>query len=286
MHFVTKFFVICAAVLSIFLSALVVAYAANAGRITQDYQQEVLRRVAAEASLADQRGQHGSEVARLNESINDLSTRVTGATTDLNRLQAENARLQADKASVEGNMATLGAQIAQLTQTNEVQTTLIKTLREEAGTSRTGELTYRKQALEMEDRISDLESQNEVLNQTVRALQEQLTEARLASEGGAPGSATTASATESVTYTGPMIVGKVEEVTKDPSTGQMLAKINLGTSDQIRDNLKLYITRGKDWVANLIVVKTDQNYAIGRVDTVGRADVQVVANDTVQTRLQ
>lgn len=286
MHFVTKFFVVCAAVLSLFLSALVIAYSVNADRITADYQAESQRRIAMEASTQDQAGRHGLELARMKEQLSALERDLLDRSTKLNELEAANATLQTDKAKAEARVTTFDSRIAQLTETLTLQTTLATKLRDEVAASRKGELTFRTQSLQMEDRISDLESQNEVLGQTVRALQEQLAEARLAIDQGKTGvAAATGGTSEPFTFTGPLISGRVEKVTRDPSTGNLLAQINLGANDQIRQNMKLFIGRGTEFIGNLVVVSTDLKTAVGKVDLLGRT-VDVREGDTVVSRLQ
>ena len=65
MHIVTKFLVLAAAVLSVLLAALTIAYASNASRIVAEYNDEGARRVAAEARLATAALQQGEAQVRL-----------------------------------------------------------------------------------------------------------------------------------------------------------------------------------------------------------------------------
>ena len=176
--------------------------------------------------------------------------------------------------------------IAELGDTVKTQATLLAGYREEVGALRKNELRFREQAVQADDRISDLESQNEVLTQGVRALREQLEEARLSREsGGAMGALSGRSQSEPFVDTGIPVTGTVESVTTDPSTGATLVKINLGSNDRIRENQKLFVSRGKDFVANLVILKTDMRFAIAKVDTLSRK-VEVQNGDAVTTRLQ
>ena len=61
-----------------------------------------------------------------------------------------------------------------------------------------------------------------------------------------------------------------------------LVKINLGSNDRIRENQKLFVSRGKDFVANLVILKTDMRFAIAKVDTLSRK-VEVQNGDAVTT---
>lgn len=289
MHILTKVLVISAAVLSVFLAALTIAYSTNAERIVSQFQTERNLRIATEAMLHGAKSQAGEEQARLNAQIEQLNRDLAARTADFNRLEAGITTLQGEKAKALADYQSLQAKIAELGETTKTQANLITSYRDEVTTLRKNELTYRQQALEMDDRLSDLESQREVLDQTVRALQEQLAEAQTQQEiaRGADGGVkpTGARSTEPFVSSGPLVAGRVESVSKDAATGALLAKINVGSNDLIRENQKLFVGRGGEFVANLVVLKTDLGWSIAKIDTLGRS-VEVREGDQVLSRLQ
>lgn len=281
----TKVLVIIAAVLSLFLSALVIAYSFNTDRILQDRDAEVARSLAAQGQLADNATQASAAKASWEKERAALETQLTDRDARSRELERVNAELTRAKAKAEQDLQAITLKIAELGETVSTQATLITGYRDEVTSLRKNELRFREQAVQSDDRISDLESQNEVLSQSVRALREQLEEARLTREGSSMGVMGVSSAREPFVDTGIPVTGSIENVTTDPSTGATLVKINLGSNDRIRENQKLFISRGNNFVANLVIVKTDMRFAIGRVDTLSR-DVQVQNGDEVTTRLQ
>jgi hypothetical protein len=281
----TKVLVIIAAVLSLFLSALVISYSFNTDRILQDRDAEVARSLAAQGQLADNATQASSAKASWEKERASLETQLTERDSRSRELERVNAELTRSKAKAEQDLQAITLKIAELGETVKTQATLLVGYRDEVTALRKNELRFREQAVQSDDRISDLESQNEVLSQSVRALREQLEEARLAREGGSMGMMGVSFAKEPFVDTGIPVTGSIENVTTDPSTGATLVKINLGSNDRIRENQKLFVSRGKDFVANLVIVKTDMRFAIGRIDTLSR-DVQVQSGDSVTTRLQ
>jgi len=283
----TKVLVIIAAVLSLFLSALVISYSFNTDRILQDRDAEVARSLAAQGQLADNATQASSAKASWEKERASLETQLTDRDSRSRELERVNAELTRSKAKAEQDLQAITLKIAELGETVKTQATLLTGYRDEVGSLRKNELRFREQAVQSDDRISDLESQNEVLGQSVRALREQLEEARLAREGGSAsmGMMGVSFAKEPFVDTGIPVTGSIENVTTDPSTGATLVKINLGSNDRIRENQKLFISRGKDFVANLVIVKTDMRFAIGRVDALSR-NVTVQSGDSVTTRLQ
>lgn len=290
MHILTKVLVVFAAVLSIFLTALTVSYSVNADRITKSIYVEIDKRMASEASLAAQSADFGTEKVRLQQEKQELENQLAASKTMVAQLQSERSNLTTEKAKAEDERRGITGKISELGELAKTQAALIASYRQEVTELRKNELDYRSQALALEARLSDLESQREVLEGTVRALQEQLTEAKLAQEGAVKGG-TTGRAGEPFTYTGPLIQARVESVSQDPTSKAMLAKINVGTNDQIRENMKLVLVRDGNFIGNLVVVKADMRWSVGRIDTVGVKDdkgkpIQVREGDVVFSKLQ
>lgn len=290
MHFLTKLLVVFAAVLSLLLSGLVIMHSLNVSRIEADYQNEVSRRQGAEAALGAQNAQGASEAARRAEEVNNLNAQIAALTAEKNRLEQLNTQLTGDKTQAVLSRDSVLAQIGQLGETVKTQQKLIDSYREEVTGLRKNELRYKEQQLQTDERLSDLQSQNEVLTQNIRALREQLEEAKQAAQSVISGgisavSRMTGKTTEPYLYTGARLDGKVESIRSDAATGAQLVQINLGSTDGIRENMKLFAVRNNEFVANLIVVQTDLKVAFAKVDTLGRA-VTVQAGDVATTQLK
>lgn len=283
MHILTKVLVFVAAILAVFLSALTISYASNAHKITQSLSDAQLEVLAARASLAE----WGTREARWNSEKEEAVSRFARAAADLqvelSQLRSENANLKAGKAQAEAARESIAGKIAELSELAKSQQTLLSTFSGQLASARKSELDLRSQALGLESKLSDIQSQNEVLDSTVRALREQLAEAKRIQDSGGAATASTGGAAEPFVYTGELIQGRVEQITADPSTGKTLAKINVGTNSNIRENMKLFVIRDGSFVANLIIEKTDLQWAIGRIDTLGR-QVTVGQGDLVWSR--
>lgn len=293
MHWLTKTLVVIVAVLGMLLSALTIAMSVNADRIVNDFEQERSRKIAAEASQADVTSRAAQEQNRLNAQLEQLSRDIAAREAEIRNLSTERASLLADKNKAELERDTIASKIKELGATTQTQAELLKNYSDEVTQQRKNELTFRQRQVEMDDRVSDLESQREVLEQTVRALQEQLADAQLAvqknlASGGASGGGTATAAKaggEAFVLGGQIVRGRVEKVEKDAATGATLVQINLGTSDNIKENTKLFVGRAEGFVANVVVIKTDLKWAVGKIDTLGR-DVKVQEGDWVVSRLQ
>jgi outer membrane murein-binding lipoprotein Lpp len=286
-HFVTKVLVVFATILSVFLSALVISYAVNSDRVASDYtnlqaqlasfqggQQALALEQATQLSAAKQEAQRAkSDADKAANSMRELETRVLQMLATQRTLQDASDKAQA--------LAT------QLATTNGTQTALIEGLRKDADDSRTKQVEIAKRNAELEKAIADLRRSYDAAENEKKLVREQLAEAKSQLDALRAGGATlgAAKSNEPFVYTGPTISGKVEEVTKDDATGELLAKISVGANDNIRENMKLAIRRDNEFVGNLVVLKTDLKYAIGKIDLLGRS-VTVQVGDVVQSNLQ
>lgn len=286
MHFVTKVLVVFATILSVFLSALVISYAVNSDRVASDYTNIEAKLNSAQGSLAASALASGTRIKALELQIQSMSSANSEVTNQLRALETQrldqllslrNLRDSSDKAQALAN---------QLATTNSTQTALIEGLQRDANDSRTKQVEIAKRNAELEKANADLRRSYEAAENEKKLVREQLAEAKsqldaLRASGGAISAST---GNEPFVYNGPTISGKVEEVTTD-TTGAMLAKISIGSNDNIRDNMKLAIRRDNEFVGNLVILKTDLKYAIGRIDLLGRP-VTVRVGDVVQSNLQ
>ena len=130
-------------------------------------------------------------------------------------------------------------------------------------------------------RLADLESQNQVATQNLRALQEQMADMVAAANKTANTPSTARSGVEITT--GALITARVSKTAKAPS-GDDLAFISAGSAAGLKPGQRLNIVRGGKYIAALVIITADVNEAVGRIDTLGTAN-SVMAEDTVLSRV-
>lgn len=281
MHTVTKVLVVFASVLCVLLAALTMAYSVNVDRVTGDYQAERDRRLQAETSATDLVGQAQAKLQEKEQELAALNANFTNLKTQIATLEAERAQLVTGVRAAEAARDAIVAQVAQVQASNNTLVEINKSYAGEVTSLRDSELARSRREIELVDRINDLESQLEVRTASVRALQEQLAEANRALQSAGPGRTTTQSP-DSPYRPSIAINGRVLNVGKDPATGKPMATINVGANDQVRENMELVITRNGNFVANLVVTKTDLQWSMGRIDALGK-QVTIQPGDTVTT---
>lgn len=266
MHILTKVFVLFAAVLSIMMASLAISFSVNADRILADYDNALEKAQSAEMELAAFKATGGQEKATLEADKNRLQDELASRDAENRRLEAANSELRISLRQAESERVSITSKIAQLGVTTETQANIIAEYKDELSRLRVDELNYRDDKIDLEKQLGDLESQVIVYEQVKRALQEQLEEVRrMVGNGGS--TATVAFNDNAATeIPGAPISGRIDEVRTDPSTGDLLVKINLGTNDRISNNSRMYVHRsGATYLGELVVFRVDMNHAVARV---------------------
>jgi hypothetical protein len=286
-HTVTKVLIAFCAILCVLLSALTVSYASNADRVAKALRDETAGRQAAEASAATESAKLGQERADMQIATEKLHATIANRDQVVNDLQREQTTLRAAKEEAVASAAAIRNRIDQLVATVDNQANIIKGYRDEVSALRTDQLDANRREIELVDRINDLQSQTEVLEQTARALREQLHEAQMAVQTAMSGGTGAGAARAGQPYesTGPLIRGRITEVLKSPS-GEDLAVIDVGSQSGIQQNMLLNITRpGSGFIGTMVITRADPRQAVGRIQLVSGSN-KVSTNDAVLSRLQ
>lgn len=288
MHVLTKVFMVLAAVATIALSSLVIAYAVNTDRIRSDYSAQLSRAAAAGAQRESELSVSSTEQARLAAQIEDAQRRIRELEERNASLENERGTLMAAKSNAEAERASTIAKIAELGETVRTQATLIAAYRDEAQNLRRNELDIRNRSLDMEQRLSDLTSQREVLEQNYRALQEELAEMKrdASSRGAGATAATAADPQAGFVASGPVIQGRVLDVQQDPTSGKSLVRLSVGTNNRVAVGMQFYAARdGSTLVGTLVVIRADLSESVAEVRLLRKEAGEVRAGDVVLSRL-
>ncbi len=281
MHIVTKILAVFGAILSVLLAALTIAFASNADALRNAVSEEQTQKLAAQAALSKKEADYNGQYAQLTKASETAASEREAMKAKVVSLESERttlaAQLQEARLAKQGNEDTATS----LSATVKANQALIEALTKEIGELRNERISTARREAELVDRLNDLESQRQVLEQSTRALQEQLAETKLAMQKAKDGVTAT---DQPYTYTGPLIQARIVGLTTGPG-GDEIAEITAGSGTGLKPNMKLSITRGGHFIANLIVTNVDAQRAVGKVDKLGRKDVTVAKDDVVLSRL-
>lgn len=290
MHIVTKFLIVFVAIMGLIVSALTMAFAANANAIRSSFSEERTRRTQSDANYNAQVQQYAQEKATAGERAKAVEAALNESKSVIATLQAERTDLRSKLESAQADAASIRNQISQLGATTDTQAGLIKAYRDEAGSLREDLFASRKKEVELLDRVNDLESAREVLEQNARALKEQLEETRAqlqtaqaSGAGGATATTTAAAGMIARELPGPIVRARVTESFRSPA-GDTMVVIDQGANRGLKQDVQMSIARGEQFVANIVLVTVEPNRAVGRV-TLSKDNGSVNSGDTVLSRL-
>jgi len=276
---ITKFLVAFAAILAVALSALTIAYATNAERIAEDYRNEQARRIDADTRLSAVQTNAALERATLQDQLQDVQEERSDLAQTVRSLEAELADLRTAKAKAENETAAIRNQIGQFEATIGTQAALIEAYRNEVTELRQAELAWNRREIEILEALNDRDGRIEVLEVTNRALQEELKDLELALQAASTGTETMAGGP--VTTTIRPVSGRVLSTMVEEATGRTLVEIDLGENDGVEEGMVFGAHRSGNFLANLIIVRTDLQTSVARVDPLDKASVDIRVNDQV-----
>lgn len=286
MHVVTKFLVVAAAVLAVLLAGLTIAYSINADTIVKELQSERDLRQAQEAELNSTRTRQSQDLALREEQLQSVQAELAARDQRIIQLEGEVAQLRTDKRDAEITAERITNQIGQSQETTRVQAKMIDAYRVEIAQLRDQELETRAREIALEDALNDAQSRNEVLQQTARALQEQLKEMenQVASGGTGGEGGTLAQASFGALQT---IKGRIVEARQQDSTGETLVEMDIGENDGLEVGMVLAAWRGtNEYLANVEVIRVDLQSSVGRVQFYKEGVTSLRAGDRVATNLR
>lgn len=287
MHIVTKILIVFCAVLSLLLAALTMAYAANANVLKAGIRTEQNLKNAALTDAAQQVQQTSLLNAEQGKKLVALEARIAAVETDKANLEAERTQLRTEVQRSQADADRATSQIQQLNATGQTQAALIKNYRDEVTALREGGMAIERRSIDLQDKINDLSSQREVLEQNARALKEQLEELKLANatlaQNAASGGITNMkSASAPRELPGAIVRARVSEVFRSPAGDDMVV-ISEGSNRGLKENIQMNISHGDTFVATIVLTRVEPTKAVGRV-TFKPGSLSV--DDTVLSRLE
>lgn len=281
MHIVTKILVVFAAIFSVLLSALTLAFATNADALKTAVKDKdaVISQLRTDLRDAVQvEAERAAALARAKEAAEEALSR---SQNEMKALQNERATLKTQVETARFAEQSVQNQVTKLTATSEANAGIIKALNDELVQVRGALVAGSRREAELVDRLNDLEQQRQVLEQSTRALQEQLAEARLAVNQAKQNPGGTTATNVAFVDRGPIVRARVVKVTVGPLGD--FAEINEGANLNLKPNQKLTILRDGNFVANLVLTQVEAQSAVGKVDKLGRT-VEIRADDIVLSR--
>lgn len=262
MHGLTKLFVALAAVLSVALAALTMAYTVNADAIVSGLQSARAEAQTANAALNSSEGEHATRMSAVKSQMNSLAGQLQDARQETDQLRDELARVQGELASAQRARTAVENQLAVFGQGFETQSKLIATLNSENTGLRESDLRSRRESLELADQLNDAEGRFQVAIQTIRNQELVISDLRQEIQGR---SGNAGVAGRGMPNAGGFS-GSVRAVT--PGSEETLIEVDVGSNEGVSAGTELFIVRGQTFVGAIRIIQSDLNASVGRVERV------------------
>ncbi len=292
MSTLTKVLIILLTVSSIFLSAVVIVYVANADNYKDMYSKQRSQMNAfekkatnAEQNLQEQIDKNTAMEKRLGGQITELKKERDIIRDELNSSKREVARLT-DK------VANFAATTQDFTAVNDKQLALLKQAQDDLFNLQAKYEKVTKELNETADTLMEKMAIIETLTAEKRQLAEQKSELQarldkyLMPRGEQAPQATPVTQTPERTAVpvvqAPESQVKIQGLVKNVDQRNSLVGISVGKADGVKEGMKFYVTRGDEFICEILIIETDQGESVGVMDLVQQ---QPQVGDTVSNNL-
>lgn len=291
MSTLTKILIVLLTLSSIFLCGIVVTYVANADNYREKYTNIRSDRDSLDKKLK-------AKTKEANEYIEEKQQLEDKLRSEIATLSAKVGKLEGNLRDVERERASLLAQVQSWTSitkdfytTTDKQGALLKNTLDELKHIQAEQIKQRKELNETTAELVEKMAIVEQVQAENRRLLEEKTELRArldsilrpAGEAVAEVVMVTPEKTTRLRRTGPatMQIGLKGLVT-DVDMENSLVEISIGSADGVKEGMKFYITRGEEFICDILIYDVEPEKAVGLLDLVSK---RPKAGDDVSTNL-
>lgn len=277
MHILTKILVVLVALLVAALVPLAAVSSTNQAVYKKEAVDAKSAMKAREAEASVAKDAYSASIAALQAKSAGLEAQLRAATMAADKETQLRAQSEREAERVRLEVADLKGQLNAASANDTLQTKLIDAMRQDIESARTQYLAAEKARMELQDSLARLQGDLDSETAARRQLQEQLQRVsddkeramaevqRYAALHGsmAPRAGATSDAALPV-VADRSLSATVIDVKREPDA--ILAEINAGSRDGIKEGWVMTIADGSDFMGNLRIVQVDVNRAVGVVE--------------------
>jgi len=286
----TKILIVLLTISSIFLCGIVVTYVANADNYRQLYNSQRAAKDSLQESVNDLTKRLNAKEAEKNDLEDNLGNQITSLKIELDELKGQLQGSEREKAALLQRVDRFAADVETFTKTNADNRTLledtIKTwksveadlIKEQSQHKETARLLLEKLAI-----IQTLETEKKQLLEEKVVLQGRL-DKLLQPTGKIPTVPVTVTSEKDIARPAPVTTRDIglKGLVTDVDLKNKMVSISIGIADGVREGMKFHVTRGDNFICDILIIDTDAEKAIGAMELVQE---QPKAGDTVSTNL-
>jgi len=286
----TKTLIVLSTVLAIFLCGTVVTYVANADNYKQKNAKMRADMNASQKSEENALKQFNEEKDRKQQMEQDLNKSISALKASSTELKNSLDKAEREKAQLLQKVTTSASAVESLTKTNEQQGALLAEKLAELKKVESQQIKDQKELNETTAKLIEKMAIIDTMDAKIKRLIEEKTDlqANLNKTLQPAGQeAVTSPITAHKSYAQPVqtvtsgdigLKGLITAVDMKNS----MASISIGIADGVKQNMKFHVTRGSEFICDLIILDVESEEAVGILDLVQQ---QPKVGDNISTNL-
>lgn len=291
MSTLTKILIVLLTLASIFLCGIVVTYVATAGNYRQQYNNLRSDRDALKETEKSLKKQLNEKIAEKQQMEDELNGEISSLKIELEKVQGQFNAVEGERAQLLQKVNGWTSIIKDFYETNEKQGQLLQNTLNELKKVQTAQIKERKELKETTTSLVERMAIIETLDAEKKRLIEEKTELqnrmdKLLQPMGKVAAGPVPVTPEVSAAAKPVEVGTRDIDLKGLVTSvdlkNSMASISLGTTDGVRKGMKFYVTRGDEFICNILIIDVDAEEGVGVLELVQQ---QPRIGDNVSTNL-
>ena len=290
MSTLTKILIVLLTLSSIFLCGIVVTYVANADNYRQKYDDLKTDKDSLSKKVEDLTKQVNENIEQKKQMENKLNSEITSLKTEKGELQTNFDNAEREKAALLQKVNSWTSITKDFYQTNDKQGQLLKNTLEELNKVQTEQVSQHKELDETTKALEEKMAIIETLQAENKRIQEEKTELQNRLDKFLQPIGKTAAAAVPVTPREEAARPATTEARDIALQGLVtavdlknsMATISIGTADGVKEGMRFHVTRGNEFLCDILIVDADIKEAVGALELVQQ---QPNVGDTVSTNL-
>ena len=290
MSTLTKILIVLLTLSSIFLCGIVVTYVANADNYRQKYNDLKTDKDSLSKKVEDLTKQVNENIEQKKQVENKLSSEITSLKAEKGELQTNLDNAEREKAALLQKVNSWTSITKDFYETNDKQGQLLKNTLEELNKVQTEQVSQRKELDETTKALEEKMAIIETLQAENKRIQEEKTELQTKLDKFLQPIGKTAAAAVPVTPREEAARPATTEARDIALQGLVtavdlknsMATISIGTADGVKEGMRFHVTRGNEFLCDILIIDADIKEAVGALELVQQ---QPNVGDTVSTNL-
>lgn len=298
MSTLTKILIVLLTLSSIFLCGIVVTYVANADNYRGKYTDIRSDRDASEKKLKAKTDEANKYIGEKQQVEDKLRSETASLSAKIDKLEGDLGDVERERASLLAQVESWTSITKDFYTTNDKQGTLLQNTLDELKRVQAEEIKHRKELSETTAQLVEKMAIIEQLQIDTRRLLEERTElqAKLDSFLRPAGKTVAGAVPVTPQKATPVAVLRQQNTGAEPATtqislkglvtnvdlGNSLVEISIGAADGVKEGMKFYVTRGEEFICDILIYDVEAEKAVGLLDMVSK---EPKAGDNVSTNL-